>query len=79
MHNPDFRIKAMTFDNVPWVITMKKNEHYFPTVEWKKDGSEPCGWQRIAYEENGNVHLGEPSEGVMVGAEDTGDIDEVFV
>ena len=26
----------MTFDNVPWVITMKKNDHYFPTTEWIK-------------------------------------------
>ena len=26
---------------------MKKNEHYFPTVEWIKDPSESCGWRRI--------------------------------
>ena len=24
----DFRLKAVTFDNVPWVVTMKKNDHY---------------------------------------------------
>jgi pro-apoptotic serine protease NMA111 len=29
--NEYFRLKVMTFDNVPWVATMKKNEHYFPT------------------------------------------------
>ena len=26
--NTYFRLRAMTFDNVPWVATMKKNEHY---------------------------------------------------
>jgi hypothetical protein len=69
----------MTFDNVPWVITMKKNEHYFPTVEWKKDDSEECGWKRTAYENNGKPHDGEPNEGIITGAEDTGDLDEILV
>lgn len=69
----------MTFDNVPWVITMKKNEHYYPTVEWTKDGSEPCGWKRVAYEDNGKPHAGEPHEGIITSAEDTGDMDEVLV
>lgn len=26
--NTYFRLRAMTFDNVPWVVTMKKNDHY---------------------------------------------------
>lgn len=26
--NEYFRIRAVTFDNVPWVVTMKKNDHY---------------------------------------------------
>lgn len=70
----------MTFDNVPWVITMKKNEHYFPTVEWIKDGSEPCGWKRVTYEDGGKPHEGEPSEGLLpISAEDTGDVEEVLV
>ncbi|KAI1874853.1 uncharacterized protein JN550_002282 [Neoarthrinium moseri] len=77
--NTYFRLKAMTFDNVPWVITMKKNEHYFPTVEWIKDGSEACGWRRVTYEDNGKAHDGEPSEGLPVGSEDTGDMEEVLV
>ena len=40
--NTYFRLKLMTFDDVPWVATLKKNEHYFPTIEfWKgKDGWE---------------------------------------
>ena len=31
-----FRLKMMSFDDVPYVVTMKKCEHYFPTIEWKK-------------------------------------------
>jgi pro-apoptotic serine protease NMA111 len=26
--NTYFRLRAMTFDNVPWMVTMKKNDHY---------------------------------------------------
>ncbi|CAK7198717.1 hypothetical protein SEUCBS139899_001381 [Sporothrix eucalyptigena] len=74
--NTYFRVKAVTFDSVPWVATMKKNEHYFPTVEWIKDKSEPCGWRRVTYEGGGKVVEGEPVEGVVVPAvEDNGDID----
>jgi hypothetical protein len=29
--NTYFRLNVMRFDKVPWVATMKKNEHYFPT------------------------------------------------
>jgi hypothetical protein len=42
---------------------MKKNEHYFPTMEWIKDGSVPCGWRRVTYE-GGKVIEGETTEGV---------------
>ncbi|KAK7956795.1 nuclear serine protease 2 [Apiospora aurea] len=74
--NTYFRIKAMTFDNVPWMITMKKNEHYFPTMEWIKDASAPNGWKRVTYEDN-QVHEGEPTEGFLpITAEDTGELDE---
>ncbi len=49
--NTYFRLKVMTFDNVPWVATMKKNEHYHPTVEFVKDPSVPeTGWRRIMHE-----------------------------
>jgi hypothetical protein len=43
-------MKVMTFDNVPWVATMKKNEHYFPTIEYVKDASESLGWKKIIHE-----------------------------
>ncbi|KAI1174635.1 Pro-apoptotic serine protease NMA111 [Nemania sp. FL0916] len=72
--NTYFRIRAMTFDNVPWVVTMKKNEHYFPTMEWIKDGSEPCGWKRITYESSGKAVEGEPTDGMVPTAgDDNGD------
>lgn len=40
----------MTFDNVPWIATMKKNEHYFPTIEYSKDSAEPLGWRKTIHE-----------------------------
>ncbi len=49
---------------------MKKNEHYFPTVEWIKDPAEQCGWRRVAYE-HGQAVKGEPSEGVNSTIEDS--------
>ncbi|TLS29541.1 hypothetical protein PpBr36_01349, partial [Pyricularia pennisetigena] len=69
--NTYFRLKAVTFDSVPWVVTMKKNEHYFPTVEWIKDSSEDCGWRRVTYE-GGKAMEGEPSEGVPAVEEEAG-------
>jgi hypothetical protein len=41
---------------------MKKNEHYFPTMEWIKDPSDPCGWRRVTYE-GGKLVQGEGNEG----------------
>lgn len=65
----DFRLKAVTFDNVPWVITMKKNDHYFPTMEWIKDNNEACGWRRVTYEGT-EVFQGEAVDGVPAVVED---------
>jgi hypothetical protein len=47
--NTYFRLKLMSFDNVPWVATMKKNEHYFPTLDFVKSDelekySNTAGW-----------------------------------
>lgn len=52
----------VSFDNVPWVVTIKRNDHYFPTVEWIKDSNESCGWRRVSYE-FGRVIDGEGQEG----------------
>lgn len=37
--NTYFRLRAVTFDNVPWVVTMKKNDHYVSVVLFGFDGS----------------------------------------
>ncbi|KAK2749403.1 hypothetical protein FQN57_006335 [Myotisia sp. PD_48] len=48
-NNTYFRLRAVTFDNVPWVVTMKKNDHYFPMSEYVKDPSTDLGWKTINY------------------------------
>lgn len=64
--NTYFRLRAVTFDNVPWVVTMKKNDHYvgylfssvgylltagqFPMSEYVKDPSQPLGWRTVSHE-----------------------------
>ena len=69
--NEYFRLKVMTFDNVPWVATMKKNEHYFPTVEFLKDSSLREGWKRRMYED-GEVKRG---KGELMPEADDGGVD----
>ena len=54
-NNTYFRLRVCTFDNVPWVATMKKDEHYFPTVEYVKDAREPNGWKVRSFGEEGGV------------------------
>ena len=54
-NNTYFRLRVCTFDNVPWVATMKKDEHYFPTVEYSKDPTEPNGWKVRSFGEEGGV------------------------
>ncbi|KAI9677311.1 MAG: hypothetical protein M1829_002654 [Trizodia sp. TS-e1964] len=73
--NTYFRLKAVTFDNVPWVVTMKKNEHYFPTLEFIKDPSESCGWRRQTYE-NGVLHKGVGSPPPLEGSDEGGSRDD---
>ncbi|KAI5868482.1 Pro-apoptotic serine protease NMA111 [Durotheca rogersii] len=74
--NTYFRMRAITFDDQPWVVTMKKNEHYFPTMEWIKDDSEPCGWKRISYG-SGKPVEGEPTDGILpVDGEETTEMDD---
>jgi len=64
----------MTFASVPWVVTMKKNEHYFPTMEWIKDNSEECGWRRVTYE-GGEVIQGEGPDGIILSADEVIEMD----
>ncbi|KAL9128171.1 MAG: hypothetical protein Q9217_003096 [Psora testacea] len=75
--NTYFRLKVCTFNNKPWVATMKKNEHYFPTVEYVKDSSEPNGW-KVAELREGSVRVsgGVMDEGTAAGTEPVdGDVD----
>ena len=48
---------------------MKKNEHYFPTIEYIKDPNEPGSWKVQTYE-NGEPHDGVegnvPIEGMLL-------------
>ncbi|KAJ4389708.1 hypothetical protein N0V93_007180 [Gnomoniopsis smithogilvyi] len=76
--NTYFRLRAVTFDSVPWVVTMKKNEHYFPTVEWIKDPSVETRWRRVTYEA-GKMLEGEGTEGVPSTTDDVGEPDDLAV
>lgn len=64
--NEYFRLRAVTFDNVPWVVTMKKNDHYFPMSEYVKDPQHPksnaAGWRVVSYDESGKIRKGKVSE-----------------
>lgn len=79
--NTYFRLRVCTFDNVPWVATMKKNEHYFPTVEYVKDRREANGWRVKSWgEEDGVLDAagGVMDEGVAMGEDNGGgDVDVV--
>jgi len=69
-------VRTVTFDSVPWVITLKKNDHYFPMVEWIKDPSDACGWKRITYEGGKAAEeRGETTTGLELGAMDTAEDD----
>jgi S1-C subfamily serine protease len=76
-NNTYFRLKVMTFDNVPWVATMKKNEHYFPTVEFIKDAGEREGWRKVLYE-GGKKKEGEADLGAEI-ADEGGAMEDVEV
>ena len=43
---------------------MKKNEHYFPMMEWIKDPAAESGWRQVTYE-HGKAVPGEGPEGIM--------------
>ncbi|KAI5845687.1 trypsin-like cysteine/serine peptidase domain-containing protein [Morchella snyderi] len=69
--NTYFRLRVITFDNIPFVITIKKNEHYFPTMEFIKDPAEPCGWRRQTYEGT-SAHAGLTSSILAENMEEVG-------
>ncbi|KAJ5769601.1 Pro-apoptotic serine protease [Penicillium odoratum] len=61
--NTYFRLRAVTFDNVPWVVTMKKNDHYFPMSEYLKDPSVAAGWRTVSHSKP-NEKLGVAADAV---------------
>ncbi|KAI9315797.1 trypsin-like cysteine/serine peptidase domain-containing protein [Zopfochytrium polystomum] len=42
------RVKVVTFDGVPLVLSTKMNSHYWPTVVMSRDPSSECGWSRTS-------------------------------
>ncbi|EEA25274.1 hypothetical protein EYB25_002542 [Talaromyces marneffei] len=74
--NTYFRLRAVTFDNVPWVVTMKKNDHYFAMSEYVKDVSAPARWKVINYPkrddsaDQGNLTADAMDEAVEEGGSD---------
>ena len=57
---------------------MKKNEHYFPTMEWIQDATEECGWRRVTYE-GGKVFDGEGPDGLLPAVEGTAEVEDMDV
>ncbi|TPX52647.1 hypothetical protein SeMB42_g01268 [Synchytrium endobioticum] len=41
------RVKSISFDLVPTVLSVKLNERYWPSVEFVKDASVECGWRSL--------------------------------
>ncbi|KAF5006006.1 hypothetical protein FDECE_7580 [Fusarium decemcellulare] len=62
--NTYFSARAVDYSGAPFVATIKKNERYFPTVEWIADPSHQDGWKRITYE-RGETIEGEGTYGII--------------
>ncbi|KAF9122093.1 hypothetical protein BGW39_010047 [Mortierella sp. 14UC] len=45
--NSYVRVKAMSFDMVPTVLSIKTNMHYWPTAEMVRDDNEESGWRKV--------------------------------
>jgi S1-C subfamily serine protease len=73
--NTYFRLRVVTFDNVPWVATMKKCEHYFPTMEFIKS-KETGEWERrrVGGDEKGREGLGAETMDEGAGGESYEDV-----
>lgn len=63
--SPDFKIKLINYSGSPSVVTIKKDERYYPTAQWIRDDSHPEGWKRITYE-NGETVQGEGLYGIVL-------------
>jgi hypothetical protein len=50
------KLRLVSFDNIPFAISIKTNYHYFPTGELKKD-SKSGKWIDIEYDEKNNENI----------------------
>lgn len=50
--NTYLRLRVVNFEGVPNVLSLKKNEHYFPTVLVQKDQNSKHGWTATTYMHN---------------------------
>ncbi|KAI8406230.1 hypothetical protein FOFC_13699 [Fusarium oxysporum] len=64
-HNTHFKMNIVEYSGNPSLVTLKKNERYFPLTTWFRDPSEPKGWKRITYE-NGIAAAGEGRHGLSL-------------
>ncbi|KAI8355477.1 trypsin-like cysteine/serine peptidase domain-containing protein [Mortierella sp. GBAus27b] len=46
--NTYVRVKTMSFDMIPTVLSVKTNMHYWPTAEMVRDENEESGWRKVA-------------------------------
>lgn len=44
--NTYVRVRCLSFDNVPIMLSVKMVNHYFPLVDMVKDPSAECGWSK---------------------------------
>ncbi|KAI9008742.1 trypsin-like cysteine/serine peptidase domain-containing protein [Phycomyces nitens] len=44
--NTYVRVRCVSFDNVPIMLSVKMVNHYFPLVDMVKDSSVECGWSK---------------------------------
>ncbi|CAO3579622.1 unnamed protein product [Absidia cylindrospora] len=46
LDNTYVRVRCVTFDNVPVMLSVKMVYHYFPLVDMVKDNKSECGWSK---------------------------------
>ncbi|KAG1104067.1 hypothetical protein G6F42_017138 [Rhizopus arrhizus] len=44
--NTYVRVRCLSFDNVPIMLSVKMVNHYFPLVDMVKDSNAECGWSK---------------------------------
>ncbi|KAF8986080.1 hypothetical protein BGZ46_009877 [Entomortierella lignicola] len=71
--NSYVRVKTMSFDMIPTVLSIKTNMHYWPTAEMVRDDNEESGWRKVAdpqspesSKDKNPVVLGEVAAAVIV-------------